>query len=68
MNTFPNASTAAQNVVVGHDTPVKPEFHDESIVLTDQAELPPVGSVEVTTLPLLSTATQRDADGHDNPL
>jgi hypothetical protein len=29
------------------------------------AEGPPVGSVEVATLPNSSTATQSDAEGHD---
>jgi hypothetical protein len=28
---------------------------------------PPVGSVEVTTMPALSTATQSEADAHETP-
>jgi hypothetical protein len=37
-------------------------------LLTVQAADPPVGFVEVTTLPLLSTATQKPLLVHDTPV
>src|SRR5947208_734775 len=39
-----------------------------STLATLQAPAPPVGLVELTTLPPLSTATQSDVDGHEMPL
>jgi hypothetical protein len=36
--------------------------------VTVHADAPPVGFLEVTTLPALSTATHKDADGHDTPM
>ena len=67
-NISPNASTATHRDVLGQDTPVRPEFHDESMVVTFHAEEPPVGVVDVTTLPSLSTATQSEAEGQASAL
>ena len=51
---------------MGHDTPL-PNFSAGLTAVTVQADAPPVGSVEVATLPAPSTATHGAADGHDTP-
>ena len=69
---LPLKSTATQRPLLGQDTPdrlVASEFG--SLVLstwvTVQAAAPPVGLLEVTTLPSWSTATQRPVLGQDTP-
>jgi hypothetical protein len=64
--TSPLTSTAAQKVVVGQETPaslVRP-----LTLAAVHAEPLPVGSVDVTALPRLSTATHSELDGHDTEL
>ena len=59
--------------VVGRDTERRGRTrHAESTappstVVTVHFAAPPVGSVDVTTSPLSSTATQSEVDGHDTP-
>jgi hypothetical protein len=60
----PNASEAAQNVVVGHDTASSRPFAS-TLLGADHVVAPPAGSLDVITFPLLSTATHNDMDGHD---
>jgi hypothetical protein len=59
------ASVATQSVGEGHDTP-----SNDPVVSTsdnDHADAPPVGSVEESTVPPLSTATQNEVLGHEVP-
>src|SRR5919197_4710423 len=77
-STLPPPSTAAQKVVVGHETSLReqgaswisPGAHPTgpSICVTFQAAAPPVGFADVTTLPPKVTPTQRLTDGHDTRL
>ncbi len=68
LSALPALSTATQRLTDGHDTsrnaacdPV--DVTSGSIWLTVHASGPPGGSVEVTALPAVSTATHSDADG-----
>jgi hypothetical protein len=74
---FPASSTATHSEIDGHDTPARLAGHDVgwpqlSVALSMCAALhvpaPPVGLVETTAFPALSTATQSDADGHEIPV
>jgi hypothetical protein len=58
LTAFPAKSTARQ-VADTHDTP---NIVESSSAVADHFDAPPVGSVETTALPLLSTATQSGAD------
>ncbi len=67
VSTPPFPSTAAQKVVVGHETPqscLGPDI-DASTVVRAHAPAPPVGFVEVSTPPVPSTATHSAVDGHE---
>jgi hypothetical protein len=59
----------------GHETPenrpsdsMLPHNGSARVHVTFQAAAPPVGSVEVITLPRSSTATHRDAEGQETLL
>jgi hypothetical protein len=72
LNTFPPSSTATHNVTDGHDTPVNAGpfmgcigLLVVSTCLTRHAADPPVGSVELSTFPAWSTATQNETDGQE---
>src|ERR1700761_3675182 len=66
MNAFPFPSTAAHSVPSElHETPVSGVV--PSIETTVQADAPPVGLVDVSTLPALSTAAHRVVL-HDSPV
>jgi hypothetical protein len=77
VTTLPARSTATQRALLGHDTPLKKQGEygsdcplpqpEPSTCVTLQAPAPPNGLVEVTTLPLLSTATQSPALRQDTP-
>src|SRR2546426_11079554 len=58
-------STATQKVMLGQDTPVRGLV--PSTFVSVQAALPPVGLLDVITLPALSTATQKLTLGHEMP-
>ena len=75
VTTLPFPSTATHSLLVGQETPFKKHAGDppnwshlEPIWVTFQAAAPPVGLVEVTTLPLPSTSTQKPVVGQDTPL
>ena len=63
---MPSLSTATQNVVVGQDTAFS-EFGASTAAIV-HAPTPPVGSVDVRTLPFASTATHSVSVGHEIPL
>jgi hypothetical protein len=71
----PSVLTATQSVVVGHEIPLNGYFEVEpgkficgvTPDLTVQAADPPVGSVEVITLPPESTATHSFVEGQETP-
>jgi hypothetical protein len=71
LTTFPALSTATHSDVEGHDTPLSAPGHCAvevqlgSTEVTVHALVSPVGSVEVSTLPAVSTATHNDCDGHE---
>jgi hypothetical protein len=58
-----SAPNAAQNPFA-HETPLNAP---PGIAAICHAALPPVGLLEVSTFPLVSTATHSDADGHEMP-
>jgi hypothetical protein len=58
-------STATQSEEEGHEMPVREAL--SSTLVTVHADAPPVGVVEVSTLPAESTATQSDAFGQETP-
>ena len=62
VTTLPESSTAAQNVP-GHEIAVM--SWPGSTLVTVQAELPPVGLVEVMTFPSSSPATHNDVVGQE---
>ena len=71
---LPAASTATHSPVEGHETPRTNTGPALSVLFcvvlgstwaTTHAAAPPVGSVEVITLPAASTATHRVVDGHE---
>lgn len=68
--TRPMESTARQNVVVGQDTPVRPEalvpLRGGSVAMDAGAEKP--CPFQVSTAPLLSTSTQKLVLAHDTAL
>jgi hypothetical protein len=53
------------NAVDEHDTPLRALVSTFVVV---HALAPPVGSVDVTTFPLLSTATHNAVEEHDTPV
>jgi hypothetical protein len=61
-NTWPTLSTAAQKLVVGHDTPVR-ECPLSIIWAAPHGTLP--GVVDERTAPLASTATHKADDGQE---
>jgi hypothetical protein len=63
MTRFPLPSPATHNEIVGHETPANQLPGSTSHRF--QVVAPPVGFVEVKTLPPASTATQSLAEGHD---
>jgi hypothetical protein len=62
VKTFPAWSTATHQLD-GHAKPAGP--FEPSICSTVHALAPPVGSVDLAAFPMLSTARQNDAEGHD---
>src|ERR1700734_416391 len=73
-NALPAASTATHGPMEGHETPLTNTGPALSVLFcvvlgskwaTIHAGPPPVGSVEVITLPAASTATQKVVDGHE---
>src|SRR5207247_2433441 len=58
-------STATQKLSVGQDTPDKPPA--PATLVTVHAAAPPVGLLEVTTVPPLPTATHSRTLGHETP-
>jgi hypothetical protein len=59
------APTTAQSEIDGQETP--PLEGDINAPSLCHAADPPVGFVELTTLPTWSLATHNDTDGHDTP-
>jgi hypothetical protein len=62
---LPLSSTAAQNALVGQDTPVRSLVESIAVTLTQVALAPAVGLVLYSALPLSSTARQKLVDGQD---
>ena len=64
--TFPAPSTAAQNVMVGHDTLAIPKNPGCGSTFSIRHR-PPAGSIETKMRPWRSATTHNEVDGHETP-